>query len=270
MDADAVAAQAAGLLADNGWISSLIEPLVAGLTADDFFQPPLRVNRDPLRIGAALFDHPLVTISATILSADMLARQPSPQTVVVPGRLSVVRYWRSGGAVLRRWQAEAARADFSAQHALPCQPIGAVALSDGDVLTVDGRTQAVVIDAPTADVVTITATVRVDAAPVMREYAIDDGRLLRVAALDDQAARAQMVLTFLRHIGRGDAASCFDAASRDPVWFLRWSAMREWLAIDVAGALPRLREMVDDPHAEVRAAAAQMLPIAEARQLCPA
>jgi hypothetical protein len=45
--------------------------------------------------------------------------------------------------------------------------------------------------------------------------------------------------------------------------------MREWLALDAAAALPRLRALADDPHHEVRAAARATLPLVEAR-LCPA
>lgn len=268
LTADDVAVRAVGLLADDRWIAALIAPLLDALAVDDWFQPPLRVSRDPLRIGALLVDHPLVTISASILSADVLRSLPPPQSVVVPGRLSVVRYWRGGGATLRRWQAERAGAEFSAQSASPCRAIEPLCPRDGDVVTIDGRTQAMQIDGATADVVTITATIRADSAPFMREYAIDDGRLLCVAALDDQASRAQMLLAFLRHSERADAATSLASATHDPAYFVRWWAMREWLALDIAGALPRLRELTDDPNAEVRAAATQMLPIAEKWQPC--
>lgn len=265
-----LAGRAANLLRDDQWIGALIEPLLAALGEDDWFQPPLRVSRDPLRIGAVLFDDPQVTISATVLSADVLASLPPAESVVVPGRLAVVRYCRSGGARLRRWQAEAITGAFSAENAAPCRPIKPLSLCDGDVLLVDGRCQASVIEGAIADIVTITATIRIDSAPFMREYAVSDGNLRCIAALDDQASRAQMLLAFLRHHGRGDAGPSLEAASRDPAYFLRWSAMREWLAIDVAGALPRLREMVDDPNEQVRRAALQMLPLAESWSPCPA
>lgn len=268
LTADDVAVRAVGLLADDRWMAALIAPLVDALAVDDWFQPPLRVSRDPLRVGALLFEHPSVTISASILSADVLRSLPPPRSVVVPGRLSVVRYWRSGGATLRRWQTDRAGAGFSAQAAAPCRVIKPLRPRDGDVVTIDGRTQAMLIDAATADVVTITATIRADSAPFMREYAVGDGRLLCVAALDDQASRAQMLLAFLRHTGRVDAVESLAAATHDPAYFVRWWAMREWLALDVASALPRLHEMTVDPNAEVRTAAAAMLPIAEKWQPC--
>lgn len=265
-----LARRAAKLLRDDQWIGVLIEPLLAALGEDDWFQPQLRVSRDALRIGAVLFDDPQVTISATVLSADVLASLPPAESVVVPGRLAVVRYCRGGGARLRRWQAEAITAAFSAENAAPCRPIKPLSLCDGDVLLVDGRRQASVIEGAMADIVTITATIRIDSAPFMREYAVSDGNLRCIAALDDQASRAQLLLAFLRHHGRGDAGPSLEAASRDPAYFLRWSAMREWLAMDVAGALPRLREMVDDPNEQVRRAALQMLLLAESWSPCPA
>lgn len=273
--AEAVAQAAAALIGDDGWIAAMIGPLADGLAADQWFQPPFRVNRDGLRVGAVLFDHPKLSISAAVLSADMLAVLPLPRTVVVPGRLSVVRYWRGGGATLRLWRTEAAGADFSVASAPPCRPVAPVAMKDGMVLTIDGRTHAQLIDAPTSDVVTITATIRVDAAPFMREYAIDSGALECVAALDDRTSRAQMLFALLRHSGRADAADSLSAATHDPAFFVRWAAMREWLAIDVAAALPRLRAMTEDANAEVRAAAAEMVGRADAAlasraEPCPA
>jgi HEAT repeat protein len=74
--------------------------------------------------------------------------------------------------------------------------------------------------------------------------------------LDERPARAQMLLTYLRLAGRTDAASCFAAAVRDDAFFVRWPAMREWLALDAPTALPHLRIMAQaDPHAEFRTVA---------------
>lgn len=266
--AEAVADRATSLLADAGWANDLIAPMIDALALDPWFDPPLRFSRDSLRTGAILIDHPAVTITAAVLSAATLATAPRPATVVVPGRLSVVRYERGGGATLNLWRAEPAGADFSAAGAPPCRPAGAVRLVDRLVRRIDGRTHAQLIEHATSDVVTLTATIRTDSAAVMREYARSDGALVRVAALDDAASRTQMLAALLRHAGRIDAAEAFDQASRDPAHFVRWAVMREWLALDAATALPRLRAMLHDPHAEVRDAAAQMVPLVEARLQC--
>ena len=266
--AEAIADRATLLLADGNWASALLAPLIDALAADAWIDPPLRFSRDPLRTGAILIDHPAVTITAAVLSAAALAAAPRPETIVVPGRMSVVRYERGGDATLLLWRAERAGPDFSATHAPPSRPAGAVRLVDGLVRRIDGRTHGQLIDAPRSDVITLTATIRTGSAALMREYARSDGTLVRVAALDDQAGRTQMLAAMLRHDGRTDAADAFEAAVDDPAHFVRWAVMREWLALDAAAALPRLRAMLDDPHDEIRVAASRMIPIVEARLQC--
>lgn len=270
MSADTVADTVTSLLIDPDWVQQLMAPLVAALAQNPWIDPPLRFSRDALRTGAILIDHPAATITAAILSAAVLRAQPRPSTVVVPGRLTVVRYHRSGGATLSLWHAGREHADFSAATASPAQPAGAVRLSDGLVRRIDGRTHGQLIEDAQADVVTLTANIRADSATLMREYAIDDGRLVRVAAIDDSASRTQMLAAYLREAGRTDAAAAFARASHDPAPFVRWAVMREWLALDAASALPRLREMLDDPNSEVRAAAGRTMPLVAAQMLCPA
>ncbi|MBX9797031.1 hypothetical protein [Sphingomonas sp.] len=263
--AEAVAARAMRLLADGGWVADLLVPLVAALAADPLAEPPFRVQRDALKLGAVLIDHPAASITATILSADALAGLPPAETIVVPGRMTVVRYHRGSG-VLHLWRTAAAGDDFCAANATPCLPAAAIALADGLVRRIDGRTHAQLV-APVSDVVTLTANIRAGAALLSREYDRASGRFLRAAALDDWPSRAELMLTFLRHASRAEAAAAFEAASHDPAHFLRWAAMREWLAMDARAALPRLRQMGDDPHPEVRAAARAM--IARLSAPCP-
>lgn len=266
-DVERCADTAAALLADADWIAELFEPLIAALAANPWIEPPLRVNRDGLRCGAILFESPAVSITASVLSASALRALPPPRTIVVSGRMSVVRFHRGGGATLRLWEADAADANFHAGQAEPARPAGKIALADGSVHRIDGHTHAQLIEDAASDVVTVTATLRTGAAPLMREYDRASGRLVRSAALDDAAGRTAMLTALLRHMGV-NAPEAFDTASRDPLSFVRWNAMREWLAIDARAALPRLAELVDDPNAEVRGAAALMLPKVEAAIAC--
>lgn len=265
-DLGELAHRAHDLLEDDGWVGDLIAPLLADLAADRWFEPPLRVSRDRLKTGAVLFDSRWVTIAATVASADALALLPAPQSVVIPGRLAITRYLSSGGARLRLWRAETIGDDFESARAAPATPLGTLPLGDGVVLRLDGRSRGWWIDRAAADVVTLTATIRAGQAPVMREYALPSGEFLRCATLDEGAAQAQMLLTLLRVTGRSDAAPQFARATRDGPAFLRWSAMREWLALDARAALPRLAEMAaDDVNGEVRTAAEATLAMVEAR-----
>lgn len=257
---------AADLLADLGWLEAWLAEPVKRLREDPFFAPPFRHSRDGLRTGMVLFEGPVASITATILSADAAARAVAPPGVVAPGRLSLTRYVRAGGAVVERWQVGRPANPFIAAQAAPARPLPPLRPEDGGVLRHDGREEAHRLAGMTRDVVMVTVTLRPGAVPLMREYARDDGRLLRAAALDDRPSRATMLLRLLREQGRHDAGACFEAASRDPAFFLRWEAMREWLALDVAAALPRLREMAAaDPHPEIRDASTAMLDVAEQR-----
>jgi hypothetical protein len=263
---NAVEDAAVTVLGDAGWVGALIAPLVAALAEDPWFEPPFRVARDGLRIGTVLFENTAVSIAATVLSADALAALPPPRTVVVPGRLTFTRYVRAGDARLKLWDAEPMGADFSAQAAPPCRAVPGVGLVDGAVVRIDGRTRGHILTDARGDVVTFNATIRAATTPYAREYAIETGALVRLATNDDRAARTQMLLAYLRLAQRPGAEDRFAEATRDPAFFLRWGAMREWLALDTRAALPRLREMAAaDPHAEVRAAATATLALVAER-----
>jgi hypothetical protein len=261
-DVEAVAAAAEALFADtDSWLAPLLAPLMAALMADPWVQPPLRVARDPLRTGAQLYDCAAGTLTATVHDGTALATTPLPDTLVCSGRMLVVRYVRAAGWHLDRWRI----------HDDRLKPITPEPLTDDTVLRLDGRTDAHRLapagSTPSRQVVTLTFAVR--AAANAREYHRVSGRLIRLGAASDVTSRTRMLLTFLRLSGRSDAAACFDAATRDPAFELRWAAMREWLALDARCAAPRLSAMVDDPHPEVRAAARATLPLVEA-QLCRA
>lgn len=261
------------LLGDADWAAGLITPLIDALAEDPLFEPPIKVHRDALRIGAVLFDCPAASIAASVTSASAMARLPPPRTIVFTGRIAITRTVRAGGARLRRWCADAMAPEFNAADAAPCSMLEHARLEDGMIHRTDGRTQAQLVCDADTDVVTLVATIRAGAAPLMREYDIDSGALLRVADADDRPSRTEMLLRFLRVAGRADAGACFDDATRAHGFHLRWAAMREWLALDAAAAANRLAEMAcDDPHAEVRTAAARMLPIVEQRLAarCPA
>lgn len=274
-DVAGVAAQATDLFGDDSWVSSLLGPLIDALAGDPWIEPPLRISRDGVRTGAILFESPLVTITASVLSADALRALPPPRSVVVPGRLTIVRYVRGGGARLRLWHAGAAGDDGrEAATARRCRPLGVLPLADGVVLRLDGRTRGWLIEQAESDVVMLSASVRIGAAAVMRDYALPGGDLLRSATLDDGAARTQMLLTLLRLSGRSNALEAFETATHDDAVFLRWAAMREWIALDARSALPRLADMArSDADRDVRSAAGATLAMIERRRAaarCPA
>lgn len=256
-DRDVLADRAAALFADNGWLDALLAPLVTALADDPWFEPPLRTSRDALRCGAILFETPAVTVTLAAVSA---ARLRLPPAVVLSGRLSVVRYLHAGDARFARWTAPPLSAICTAVAMAPCRRLPDRVGRDGEVVRIDGRTAARVPIAAGRDLVTLTATIRVGGDPVAREYDAATGAFRRMATTDEGAARAQVLLSLLRASGAAGADAAFDAATRDGAFFLRWSAMREWLAHDWRAAWPRLEAMAaGDPHPEVRDAAAATL-----------
>lgn len=272
-DAARIERQAASLLADTGWAEVLLAPLIGALKDDPWFEPPFKISGDRLRTSAVLLDCPAVTISAAVTSAAELNRLPPPATIVVPGRVTLTRYVRGGPARMRRWDTAPAGSGFCAATAPPARERSARIISDGDIARQDGRVSGHLLVAADCDIVTLTATIKPNASPLMREYALADGRFVRAASADDAASRIEMLLAFLRVSGRGDAWQAFDSASRHPAFHLRWAAMREWLLLDAVAARFRLAEMeAGDPHPEVRHAAHSTLAALE-RHLetpCPA
>jgi hypothetical protein len=257
------------LLADEDWAGTLIAPLADALAADSFFEPAFKFHRDARRVGAVLLDCPAASIAASVGSAAAMATLPAPRTIVFTGRIAVTRVVKAGDARLRRWTTTPDPLGNTR-----CVPAGSWPLRDGAIHRTDGRHQAQSIGDATSDVVTLVATIRAGAAPLMREYDLETGALQRVADADDRPSRTAMLLRFLRVAGRSDAATCFEDATRAADFHLRWAAMREWLALDAARAAPRLAEMTaNDPSDEVRIAATHMLRVVEARLAearCPA
>jgi len=269
--AERTADRAERLLADGDWAAGLLTPLVDALAGDPWFEPAIRFHRDGRRVGIVLFDCPAVSIATSV--ASLATGAAAPRTIVFTGRRAVTRIVRAGGAQLQSWHT-LEPGDSCDLTAARCARSDTRLLEDGAVYRTDGRTEARMICDAAGDVVTLVATIRAGAAPLMREYDIATGALVRVADADDRPSRTAMLLRFLRVAGKADAADCFDAATRAPAFHLRWAAMREWLALDAARAAPRLAEMAAaDPSAEVRSAAARMLPAIDARlhaAQCPA
>jgi hypothetical protein len=236
------------LLLRGDWVADLLAPMAARIAIDPAYEPPMKVARGGGRVAAVLFDGPAARITASVAVPQPDA--PVPATAIASGHVSVTRYVRAGGARLLRWRTGSAG---------PAQPMRTPSLRDGDVVVHDGRHAAQVALAGAAPTVTIAVQLRAAAGPLMREYAVADGRLLRSATTDDGASRTAMLLTLLRVTGRRDAGEQFAAATLAADRHHRWQAMREWLALDAAAALPRLVEMAQrDAHPDVRAAASVM------------
>lgn len=261
-DMTAATSAIASLLADGDPVSALMVDLVATLAREPFFEPPCPTIGDDVHRGIAILDHPAALLSLSVASADTIAARKAAGggagSIGISGAVSVIRFHRAGGAMLRFWDADGAS----------CRPSRQLhSCRDGDVLVIDGRSRGYVIEACRSDIVMLRATLRSGQSALRREYDAESRMLVGVASNDEGASRSQMLLTLLRIEGRRDAAHCFvDALEAEP-HFLRWHAMREYLALDPVAALPHLlRLAASDPHDEVRLAARATLGAIEARQ----
>ena len=248
-------AVAATLIADGGWAAAILSPLLARPDA-----------RWPLagRVVGARATLVIERRADLALAGTTLRPEPLPDGVVAGGRRLFVRVLAGRGR-LDRWHAGPVGNDFTAASAPPLGPCRSSDLAPGGVAAIDGRAEAHRFVATDGALVLLTLTLTADAAPLLRDYALPDGVLRRVVAAEGEAARAAMLVEVLGAMGAGSAGLA--AVSAHPAFFVRWAAMRQWLAQDAAGAAPTLAHMAtDDPHPEVRAAAVA----AHAMLACPA
>lgn len=247
---ETIAAAISGLFESRaGWIGSLLADVIAALWNDDFAAIPFPIIQDATHSGVVLIDTPAAMITLASASADAIAARkmrPGPRSVSLTGHVSVIHMLRAPGATFRFWRRDGDRV----------VPDGEQAFGDGGTLLIDGRERGYSIVRAAGDIVMLRATVKPGAAQLVREFDAGSGLPVAVSANDESASRVQMMLTLLRLLGRNDAANCFAHAAGEPQHFLRWHAMREWLALDAPAAIPHLRRLAErDAHPDVRHAA---------------
>lgn len=248
-------AVAAALVADGAWTMAILAPLIARPDA----HWPLAGRIVGARATLVIDRRADLALAVTTLRPE--ARS---EGVVAGGRRLFVRVLAGTGR-LDRWDAGPVGNDFSAAKAPPLGPCRSSDLAPGRVATIDGRATAHRFVAIDGALVLLTLTMAADAAPLIRDYALPGGPLRGVAAAEGAAAQAAMLVEVLGALDTGTAGLA--AASAHPAFFVRWAAMRHWLAQDARGAAPTLAQMATtDPHPEVRSAAAA----AQTMLACPA
>ncbi|MBV8775560.1 MAG: HEAT repeat domain-containing protein [Alphaproteobacteria bacterium] len=268
-DAEALAAAARALFADDSWVDAAISELAGQLRDDPFFEPPFRAINSDIHTGLALFEDPRLSIAVGVTRAvDLAAKKNAkrgPTSIGFSGRVSVLKFVKAGETRLSFWEAPRIDAGFSARSAGQCARTGERRLADGDILTVDGRQQGYVIEHARANLLVLHAEISADAAPLSVEY--DSATLAYVgcSATGDGASRIQMLATLLRKLGRDAAFPTLVGFLDHPDFFVRWHVMRELLGMDAEAARPHLKRMAArDPHEDVRRAARTVLDRLEA------
>lgn len=264
LGAEPLLAAARAFLLREELVEECLDLMIGAALEDPFFRPPMRTSLSEIQAGLLLVDRPSLSVYLSIASAAGIAEKrldrKGPASIAFTGRRSVYRFLRAGEAILSLWEAPDIEPGFSAETSGSCRLIERRAVSDGDLLELDGRRHGFVIEHARSDIVYLQASTPAGSAPLTVEY---DSRTLRFAGAsssDELSSRTQLMLSLLRTLDRQDAAPLFREMLGSPNFFDRWHAMREFLALDPEQALPCLRTMAEgDPHPEVREAARSTL-----------
>lgn len=263
-DAEGIMAVAKRFLERSEIFDAAMLEMVRAAASDQYFRPPLRRVVGEVHLGLLLLDSAKLSILLARTSPDALASKrllrKGAASITFGGQRSIFRFLKSGGAILSFWEAPQIKADFSVEAGSSCRKIIQRPIVDGETIMLDGRSQSFVIEHAVSDIVYVQAATPAGAAPVSVEYDADTLRFAGASSTDEIGSRVQMMVSLLRLLDRRDAAPLIRDCLASPHFYVRWHVMREFLALDADLALPSLREMAEsDPHAEVRAAAAQTL-----------
>lgn len=277
LDPDAAIARLRPWLADPRWLGERLGQALALLDADPFARPPLRlVGGGGGPGGLILAERGPVRLSLQILPFETASASPHPTALFVPGR-AAIRVLAGGGASLTLHHVALTAAEeagvFTTAGAASCTSDPPRPLVTGELVDLDTARTSFSIAGATGDVLLLELAVQPPSPLPMRAYDPLGGRLVHVSASRRDSSFRQMALSLLRAMGRRDAVPLFLEATRGEDFAGRWSAMRDLVAFDPAAARPRLAVMAaDDPHPEVRAAAAATLALfaPQAAAPCPA
>jgi hypothetical protein len=262
--AESIAQAIRGLFADHGWAGTLIDALGDQLRADPMFSPPFRTLANDILKGLLVYTDRQVAIAASVIDVSQLAAKKSARrgstSINFSGRLSVFKFVRSGDALLSFWEAPEITAGFTGTEAGQCRRTGERRMADGDIVTVDGRTQSYAIEHARSNIFLVQAEIMTDQAPLSVEYDSASLGFVGCSANDDTASRIQMITTLLRKLACEGAFESVAAFLDYPDFFVRWHVMKELLGIDAEAAMPHLRRMAArDPHSDVRRTARAVL-----------
>lgn len=241
-------------------VRSCLDLLNSFAARDFFFRPPLPSLSGEVHTGLLLLDRPQLSMLLAAASPDALAAKREtrrgPASIVFPGARSLYRFVKAGGATFSFWETSGPAWEGQGR----CRLVERRRVEDGEILEMDGRYRSFVVDHALGDLVYIHTSTPLDAAPLAAEYDSVTLQFIGGSSADEANSRALMMLSLLRLMNRGDAASLFREVLASSHFYARWHAMREYLALDLGLALPHLREMARaDPHPEVRVAAATTL-----------
>lgn len=251
--AEAFAARLMPWIDDDRWYRSMLFEAVTAMEADPLASLPWRMQPGRLVQGIALVEAGGGSAMLALIAAEELAgRSDDGQRLLFDCGYSLIAVV-AGALKVERW-----RLDRTTQR-IAC--VGEQHVAVGDWLVCNNRIEQILIRSAERDVVVLTLSVRGPCAgQVALECDTGSGLVIRHGMADPLASRMLPLLALLPDAEAGERRALLANLSRDGEPMLRWQAMRHWLAVDPAGALPRLRAMAgDDDDPAVRRVAGQSL-----------
>lgn len=248
------------LLSDVRWLTSYTADWIAAARRDPLFTPSYRAATGPFHSSAIVIEHRLATVSVNAINPDALRQRKRMNggrgSIFFPGRQSYLRFLTSGGLRMSYWEIDGEPDCGEGDAALRCCCIGSDSVSTNQPMAFDMARRSYVFEGASESAIFLHGELRAGGISLAREFDAVTGRLIGSSAGSETWSRVQMMLSFLRSVDRRDAADVFRATIAEAPFFVRWHAMREWLALDPRSAWPVLIEMADDdPHPEIGASA---------------
>lgn len=230
-------------LRDTGWLDDALASQIKQMASDPLHLPPARASRAGVQRHLVLARHPRFSLAVTLLPA---ATSPMPKDAPVhfSGQVTMTRVL--AGAALDATL-------FVRDTMGLAQRTEDISLAPGDILDLDEHRRTCRIRPGPHPVALLRATIAPLDAPLASSHDPHNGICIAQSHRDEESARTLMLLSLLRTSGRRDAAPHFEAATLARHPHQRWAAMREYLALDTAAALPGLHHMArHDDDTELR------------------
>ncbi|MDX3901643.1 MAG: hypothetical protein QHC40_14215 [Sphingobium sp.] len=256
---DAACAQIRPLLADIGWLDRLIGDQCRAMARDPLHLPPLRASRVGPTRHLLLARTERLWMTVTVI--DPVGEVAKEGSIHFSGRYTLCRVL---GAEPLRVQGFGLRGERAVAT-------GEAVQAPGTVIELDEQVAAWRIMPGERPVTMLRAQIAPPGPVMAHVHDPVSGARLSSSSGDEGHARSLMMLSLLRLQKRTDAAPLFEEAVAAALPHQRWAAMREYLALDTAAALPALESMATrDIDAEVRALAGATLAQAQGPTRCPA
>lgn len=248
----------AAALGDPAVLARRLAPELVRVAADPVAQPGLDgIEHDAMR-GVVLYRDARLTAMLAVAHIEAIDHRGSEVLSFGAGHTLTVFHARAPVTIelYRSLAGPGGRHRFAAARARACRAAGRREMHAGDWVMSARECETMRIIGARAPVPLVRVHWR-DASPLpARRYRWPGGKYLGLTMASEEDARAQLMISALRVMECGDAAEALARVVESDVFTLRWHAMRAWLAIDAASALPVLTRMArSDRHPEIRRAA---------------